>query len=765
MTHPSQPHAPVFRAWLLLALPIIAACGDTADPASRIIAPGTTAEARARSGTLRLVVNGVPGDAAIAVSGPSGYTVRVTASASLTGLANGTYTVSAERVNIGDATYSPTPASQQVSVSKNGTAQSTVSYSADAAPAPPPPSVTSGSLAVTVSGLPGDIAGAVSVTGANGYSVQLGASRTLSDLATGTYTVSASDISRDGVTYTPSPAAQAASVTEGTTASVAVTFNRVDAPAPPTASPPPSTSSLNLQIAGMYLTQSVQALDGRVPLVAGRSAVLRVFAVANGSNGAQPTVRARFYRSGILQSTLTANAGAGSVPTGINESSASASWNVQVPASLVQPGLTVVADVDPDNSVPESNESDNQYPASGTPAGIDVRAVPTLGLTLVPLVQSPTGQQGGVSEGNKEEFLATTRQLLPVAGINATVRAPYTTSYALSSDGSGWGEVISELWALRAAEGGTGTYYGVARTNYMSGVAGIGYIGAPTALGWDFLPSASSVMAHELGHTWGREHAPCGGVAGADASYPHAGGTIGAYGFNLATGQVVSSESKDLMGYCGPQWVSDYTFRGIMDFRRSSGAMIASAMVTSVAVEQPALLVWGRITASGEMVLEPAVAVDARPVLPERAGRYTVQGVDANGTSMFSLSFDPVTLADTPAGTEKAFAFVVPVSAAAQSALSSIQLRGNGRETRTAMGGADVQAAVDAASLQGAGTGRARLRWNADKAPLVVVRDPETGRVLSFARGGDVTVRTSRSELSLDAPRARVRGARVRVGR
>ncbi|MES2524566.1 MAG: hypothetical protein V4617_17840 [Gemmatimonadota bacterium] len=757
-------HARASRVWLLLALPtVLAACDDGADPASRIVAPGTTAEARAaRAGSIRLSIDGVPGDAAVTVSGPSGYQANLTASSSLTGLANGTYTVSAGPVNVGDAGYSPSPVYQQVSVGRNTNAQLTISYSADGtSPPPAPPSATTGSLAVNVSGLPADIAGAVSVTGANGYAVQLGATRTLGDLQAGDYAISASNISSGGVTYAPSPAGQTAFVTAGNTASVAVSFNPVDAPAPP----PPSSSSLNLQIAAMYLTQSVQSLDGRVPLVAGKNAVLRVFAVANGSNSAQPTVRARFFRSGALVSTITASAGSGAVPTGINEASTGASWNVQVPASLIQPGLSVLAEVDPDNGVPESNESDNQYPSSGSAATIDVRVVPTLAVTFVPLLQSPTGQQGGISESNKEEFLATTRQLLPIAGINASVRAPYTTSYALSSNGAGWGEAISELWALRAAEGGNGTYYGVAKTNYTSGVAGIGYIGAPTAIGWDFLPSASGVMAHELGHTWGREHAPCGGVAGADASYPHAGGTIGAYGFNLTTGQVVSSDWKDLMGYCGPQWVSDYTYRGIMSFRGGSGAMMASAMVTSAAVEQPALLVWGRITTDGRMVLEPAVAIDARPVLPTRAGRYTVQGVDANGTSVFSLSFDPVALADTPAGTEQSFAFVVPVSAAAQAGLASVELRGNGRETRAAVAGAAAEAAVAAASLEGAGTGRARLRWNADKAPLVVVRDPQTGQVLSFARGGDVTVWTSRSELDLGTPGRRTRGSRAQVRR
>ena len=34
------------------------------------------------------------------------------------------------------------------------------------------------------------------------------------------------------------------------------------------------------------------------------------------------------------------------------------------------------------------------------------------------------------------------------------------------------------------------------------------------------------------------------------------------------------------------------------------------------------------------------------------------------------------------------------------------------------------------------------MRWNAARHPVVMVRDPRTGAVLSFARGGDAEVRT-----------------------
>jgi hypothetical protein len=55
------------------------------------------------------------------------------------------------------------------------------------------------------------------------------------------------------------------------------------------------------------------------------------------------------------------------------------------------------------------------------------------------------------------------------------------------------------------------------------------------------------------------------------------------------------------------------------------------------------------------------------------------------------------------------------------------------------------------------------LEWDAATHPMVLVRDPVTGQVLSFARGGRTEIRTTRRELDVvisDGVRSRT--ARVR---
>jgi len=411
----------------------------------------------------------------------------------------------------------------------------------------------------------------------------------------------------------------------------------------------------------------------------------------------------------------------------------------------------VLTDVDPTNAIGESNEADNSFPASGSPLSFDVRALPDFAITFVPVLQSATGLMGNVSDSNKEQYLTLARQILPVARIDATVHAPYTTSQVLSSDGSGWSTLLSEINMLRAADGSARNYYGVVKGSSVGGIAGMGYIAWPAALGWDLSGSAGYVAAHEIGHNLGRPHSPCGGVSGADPAYPYAGGTIGAYGYDITSGQLIPPSTYDVMGYCSPNWISDYTYRNMLDYRSGSGVKV-SASVTSSGAQQPSLIVWGRITASGELVLEPSFQVEARPMMPARRGPYTVEGLSANGAGVFSLSFDAELVSDGPAAGERHFAFAVPLSEVAQGRLAKLRLTGAGRsiEARQAVDAKGAQRpSSESLMAEPDGRGRVRVRWDNAVHPMVVVRDPKTHQVLSVARGGSADVWTALDDIEL----------------
>ncbi|GAB3381990.1 PQQ-dependent sugar dehydrogenase [Massilia agri] len=91
-------------------------------------------------------------------------------------------------------------------------------------PSPTPPGATTGNLAVVTSGLPAGANASVRVTGPNNYQQDLTGSQTLSNLATGSYSVAAAPVTVGGTTYNPSPATQSAVVSAGGTATATITY-------------------------------------------------------------------------------------------------------------------------------------------------------------------------------------------------------------------------------------------------------------------------------------------------------------------------------------------------------------------------------------------------------------------------------------------------------------------------------------------------------------------------------------------------------------
>ena len=679
------------RRLIPLILALLAACGGS-DPSG----PST--------GSLALAVVGLPAGtpAAVTVAGPGAYSHLTEGSETLSDLMPGAYTVAAEPVSGNGQNYQPAQTIQSVTVTEGATAATTqITYGA-----------TGTSLALTISGLPPGTAGSVTVTGPNGYDRPVTATTTLSGLEAGVYTVAAQSVSSAGAQYDPSrPSTQNVNVTSGAAASASVGYTQAPA------------VGLNLRIDGIYLTQSVQTYDGDVPLVKDRDGFLRVFVTATQSNLAVPSVRVRFAVSGVLTKDTMLGANGLSVPLSPNEGSLSASWNMPVPGALIQPNLTILAEVDPANTVAETNESDNLFPSTGTPLALEVRPTSTFAVRFVSIRQTANGLQGDVTSTNKATYLGAAMRMHPLAAYDADVRDPSLSTDApavQAGNSTAWTQILNELRAARTSDPTSRYYYGVVKPSYSSGIAGIGYVGVPVAIGWD-KPGADQVAAHEWGHNWGRQHAPCGAAGNPDLNYPYANGAIGVYGFDVGARIVKPPTYSDLMGYCNNEWISDYTYTGVMDFR-GTHADVESAFAQAM---QPCLLVWGRIV-DGQPVLEPAFQVLTRPSLPAAPGPYSVEGRAVDGSSIFRVSFAPDQVADDPAAGAQ-FAFAVPLQPDRADRLVAMHLVERGRRIASVQASAGVVSAIARVQATRLGGGRVGLRWEASAHTMLMLRDPVSG--------------------------------------
>lgn len=520
---------------------------------------------------------------------------------------------------------------------------------------------------------------------------------------------------------------------------------------------------LDLHIEKVQLTQSTQTLDNTVPVVAGKNGLIRVFPLANQVNTASPLVRVNLLNDGVPvhgYPKLIAAPGTG-VPTTLDESSLTSSWNLAVAgADLTTPtgsGFSVVAEVDPSALIPEVDKNNNSLKVS-----LDVRTVPVFRITLFPVVLS--NGTGNVKETNKVEWVDRLARMFPVAGTDIQVGSPFTPSVtSLASDGTGWSQLLNDLAVKHAIDANAGRYYyGAVHAPYTSGIIGMGYVPSSaadsyflrTAVGWDATghrdgDNFPEVLAHEVGHNMGRSHAPCGSPAGPDSAYPYPGGGLGTWGYDSALGSLYSPlTATDIMSYCSPNWVSDYTVKGIIAFRngsdgfRISGEDEASSSPSALVVNT--LIVRGSAPETGPAMFLPAFRTRAQPTVLPTTGDYSIQCLDPEGTILYRT---PVNMVEVGCGELRVRHFVATLAMAPEQldALDEVDLIKGGEvlARQRAAGSRNLDLAATRPEVRRLDPHHVEILWDSSIYPAALVRDAGTGEVVAILAHGRQTLESS----------------------
>jgi hypothetical protein len=436
--------------------------------------------------------------------------------------------------------------------------------------------------------------------------------------------------------------------------------------ATPTATPTlvPTAVTRQVYITGVEVTQAIQDLANSVPLVAGKTTVVRVHLKVSDGKGDLSGVRGYLYYPYSGYGPVFSPINTGGVMTARanpDRGQLNHTLNFVIPGQYATgSGLLFVRVLPPGGSTfPGIGElQDSRIISFGN--------VPQMRLRLVGMsytVNNVTYQPRNLDYANVESWL---RAAYPISSLSSTrTTATYTQTQGLPNCCT-VDQQLATIKTLDVANKVATTdtrYYGLVfdgpPANYwMTGcVCGFGTLSGPTGantLGWDFDGSFGDWYAgHELGHQYGLCHPGfCSDQEGQPdtaphcAPYPYPKGYIGGlasdpnrfYGLNIETLDVYSSTWTDLMSYCDYEWISDF------NYKRIRNKMISPLAISLVQADpQERLLVVGTVDlASDAVILDSFLRVPGAEEAVERVpGEYRIVMADESGTWLAEYPFTP----------------------------------------------------------------------------------------------------------------------------
>lgn len=508
--------------------------------------------------------------------------------------------------------------------------------------------------------------------------------------------------------------------------------------------------SFDLAINHIEVIQSTQTTNNNVPLVAQRHALVRVYAqTVVGTSPSNVVVTLEGRRGTTNLGTLSANPRP--IPTNPTRANLNSTVNFLLPDNWRTGNVQLTARI----NIVDANPGNNvrQHTAS-------FGSVPALRVVVVPINythQGPTNP--GYYPGQSVDHISNwIQRAFPVHNVQVTMRTPYNfTGNLQHSSGDAWVSLLDQMYTVKLADGYSANtpvfYYGFIPINngstqwFSSGIAGIGWVSPPDqawreSLGLNLGQNDNTgiLAGHEFGHNMGRRHAPCGNPGGLDPNYPYTGGSIGQFGYDIGVNALRSPATyRDMMSYCSPEWVSDYTYNALYVDQTSKGNWPDQADTPS-----PQLLIRANLSNDGLAEMRPiyhlTTSGDTRPL---SATMYQVRLLDAAGRT---IATHPIALreAEEPGILIRSFNGVVPLPAEPVAAVQIVSLAGETPHILAEQSLTTHSLAARAEANLTATADSLHLTWNETDRPAIVrytADDAATWTTLAVDHlGGALTV-------------------------
>jgi hypothetical protein len=421
-----------------------------------------------------------------------------------------------------------------------------------------------------------------------------------------------------------------------------------------------------------------------VPLIQKRPTLVRVYASSAGASPASLEARLTIEAAGARVARLTQPVTLGAP----KEDQLGSTINFEITGDQLPAGASISVGIF-DTQKPQGAQvasSPARFPVDGSTDPLDLQRTGTMKIVLVPVRYNAdgSGRMPDITPAQVERLKKTMFARYPLEGVDLTVRAPMNFAQTVSAGGGGWSALLNSVLQLRAQDNAAPDvyYYGIfspaqSFTAYcngscvaglsplnensdseMQGSIGLGYTGDDTG----------STMAHEIGHAHGRPHAPCGATANDDPNFPYQNGGIGPFGYHIVDKVLFSPvKYRDMMSYCTPDWLSDYTYKQLLGRVKQ----VTKPLAPSFSGAAPMAHVFS-VDALGnaEHLTDTVASLAATPAL-EHAEHVTY--VDDNGATLGETQGHMVKLDHLPGGY-----LIVPKAPGAAKALDL----GQGRRVR-----------------------------------------------------------------------------------